>query len=178
VPGVGGPDPYGSAGGPKCVLVPDMSAVTKRASNTSNSKVVGGTHKLTGNWQEETLASTDSDSDCLGTSSNVKIIPRLAATIFAGAAGLGLMGVGVATDAQAQPGPFPQWCPGEFWDPGWGNNWDWNNCHDWRGGPGPGGWDRDQPGGPGWDRDHPGGPGWDHDHPGPGGPWQPNPWQR
>ena len=48
---------------------------------------------------------------------------------------LGVAGVGAAVDAQAQPGPFPQWCPGEFWDPGWGNNWDWNGCHDWRGGP-------------------------------------------
>jgi hypothetical protein len=79
--------------------------------------------------------------------------------------GLGLADLGVAHHAQAQPGPFPQWCPGEFWDPGWGNNWDWNNCHDWRGGPPPGAWG-------------PGNPGWDRDHPGPGGPWQPNPWQR
>jgi hypothetical protein len=38
---------------------------------------------------------------------------------FAMAAGLGLAGLGVAADAQAQPGPFPQWCPGDFWDPGW-----------------------------------------------------------
>jgi hypothetical protein len=51
--------------------------------------------------------------------------------------GLGLAGLGVATEAQAQRGPFPQWCPGEFWDPGWGNNWDWGRCHDWQGGPPP-----------------------------------------
>ncbi|MCV7353164.1 hypothetical protein [Mycobacterium parmense] len=73
--------------------------------------------------------------------------------------GLGLAGLGVATDAQAHPGPFPQWCPGDNWDPGWGNNWDWNHCHDWRGGPG--GWDRG-PGGPpppgGWGPGGPGGP--------------------
>uniref|UniRef100_UPI000ABDDB1B hypothetical protein n=1 Tax=Mycobacterium avium TaxID=1764 RepID=UPI000ABDDB1B len=63
----------------------------------------------------------------------------MAATALA-IGGLGLAGLGIATQAQAHPGPFPQWCPGEFWDPGWGNNWDWNNCHDWRGGPGgPGG---------------------------------------
>lgn len=49
--------------------------------------------------------------------------------------GLGLAGLGVATDAQAHPGPFPQWCPGDNWDPGWGNNWDWNHCHDWRAAP-------------------------------------------
>ena len=37
-----------------------------------------------------------------------------------------------AGDGQAQPGPFAQyhWCPGQFWDPGWGSNWDGNNCHD------------------------------------------------
>src|ERR1700729_2393136 len=64
----------------------------------------------------------------------MKVIARIAATAAA-VAGLGLVGLGAATDAHAQPGPFPQWCPGEFWDPGWGNNWDWNGCHDWRGGP-------------------------------------------
>ncbi|MGE2817686.1 hypothetical protein ACQI5H_21475 [Mycobacterium heidelbergense] len=62
-------------------------------------------------------------------------IPRITATLFALIVGLGLAGLGAATDVQAQPGPFPQWCPGEFWDPGWGNNWDWNNCHDWRAAP-------------------------------------------
>jgi hypothetical protein len=51
--------------------------------------------------------------------------------------------------------PDNNWCPGEFWDPGWGNNWDWNSCHD-------------GPGGPGWQPN--GGPG-----PGPIGPnGQPN----
>jgi hypothetical protein len=60
----------------------------------------------------------------------VKTYPRLAATISAMILGLGLAGLGVATEAQAQPGPFPQaWCPGDFWDPSWGENWDWNNCH-------------------------------------------------
>ncbi len=54
---------------------------------------------------------------------------RIAATA-AVAAGLGLVGLGVATEAHAQPGPLPTWCPGEFWDPGWGNNWDWGGCHD------------------------------------------------
>jgi len=91
---------------------------------------------------------------------------RMAAATAALAAGLGFAGMGAATDAQAQPGPFPQWCPGEFWDPGWGDNWDRGGCHDnFRGAGGPG-WDR---GGPGWDHDHGGGPGWDHDHGGGGG---------
>ena len=41
-------------------------------------------------------------------------------------AGLGLAGLGAAAVAQAQPAPFPDyhWCPGQWWDPGWGNNWD------------------------------------------------------
>lgn len=81
----------------------------------------------------------------------VKSIARIATTTAAVAAGVGLAGLSAATDAQAQPGPFPQWCPGEFWDPGWGNNWDWGRCHDdWQG---PGG-----PGGPGWGPQGPGAP--------------------
>jgi hypothetical protein len=47
--------------------------------------------------------------------------------------GLGLVGLGLASGpAQAEPGPFPayHWCPGDFWDPGWGNNWDGGFCHD------------------------------------------------
>jgi hypothetical protein len=89
--------------------------------------------------------------------------------------------VGAASVAEAQPaGPLPDyhWCPGQFYDPGWGNNWDWNRCHDdfygdgdphdqghWHGNggwhpDGPGPWDNHggyggPPGGPGWQ-----GPGW------------------
>jgi hypothetical protein len=99
-------------------------------------------------------------------------------------AGLGLAGVGAASIAEAQPaGPLPDyhWCPGQFYDPGWGNNWDWNRCHDdfygdgdphdrdhWHG---QGDWrddhDRgwDNGRGPGWDNGR--GPGWD-DHRGQG----------
>ena len=68
--------------------------------------------------------------------------------------------------AQAQPGPFPQWCPGEFWDPIWGGNPDGFHCHD--GGPG---W---QNGNRGWNHDDGRGRGglggWNHDdgHGGPG----------
>jgi hypothetical protein len=36
--------------------------------------------------------------------------------------------------AQAEPpfGPPPlyHWCPGEFWHPEWGFNFDWTTCHD------------------------------------------------
>jgi hypothetical protein len=60
---------------------------------------------------------------------------RLCTTVLA-AGGLGLSALGLATGiAQAAPAPAPafhhHWCPGDRWDPGWGNNGDWNNCHDW-----------------------------------------------
>ncbi|WP_293342185.1 hypothetical protein [Mycobacterium sp.] len=71
-----------------------------------------------------------------------------------------MAGLGVATQAQANPGPLPTWCPGEYWDPGWGNNWDWNGCHDWH----REGWG---PGGPP--------PPWGPPPPPPGGPWGPPP---
>ena len=47
-------------------------------------------------------------------------------------AGLGLAGLGAAALAEAQPAPFPDyhWCPGQWWDPGWGDNWDGGRCHD------------------------------------------------
>jgi hypothetical protein len=107
----------------------------------------------------------------------VKNIKRIAAAT-ALTTGLGLAGLGAASVAEAYPGPFPNyhWCPGQFWDPGWGNNFDGGRCHDdyyfdgephdrdhWHG---QGEWHQDGQGGPGWDGDHPGGPGWG----GPGGP--------
>ena len=60
----------------------------------------------------------------------MKEYARFAAATVVMAAGLGLVGLGAANEAQAQPGPLPQWCPGDFWDPGWGPNSDWNRCHD------------------------------------------------
>jgi hypothetical protein len=94
---------------------------------------------------------------------NVKKIARVTLSTFIVTSGLGLAGLGAASVAQAQPvAPFPQWCPGEFWDPGWGFNPDGFHCHDggpgWRGGGGPG-WHNE---GPGW-HEGPGGPGWNHD---------------
>ncbi len=111
-------------------------------------------------------------------------IKRIAAAT-AIASGLGLAGVGVASVAEAMPmAPMPDyhWCPGQWYDPAWGNNWDQGRCHDdnyfdgeprdqghWHGqgpwhGDGPGPWDNHGPGwdnhGPGWDNHGPGGPGW------------------
>jgi len=48
-------------------------------------------------------------------------------------AGLGLAGVGATCIAEAQPAaPFPDyhWCPGQWYDPAWGPNWDQGRCHD------------------------------------------------
>jgi hypothetical protein len=91
-------------------------------------------------------------------------------------AGFGLAGLGAAAVAEAQPGPVPDyhWCPGQPWDPGWGNNWDWNRCHDdnyYDGDPR----DADHWHGPG---QYPGGPGWQPGYQAayhwcPGQPWDP-----
>jgi hypothetical protein len=68
-----------------------------------------------------------------------KSIARVVASTVVMSASLGLPGLGVAAVAAAQPAaPLPDyhWCPGEFWDPGWGDNWDGGRCHDdhWRDG--------------------------------------------
>jgi hypothetical protein len=69
------------------------------------------------------------------TKDDVKNILRVAASTVVMSAGLGLTGLGVAAVAEAQPAPFAplpeyHWCPGEWWDPGWGHNWDFGRCHD------------------------------------------------
>jgi hypothetical protein len=67
------------------------------------------------------------DNECMR-----KIFVGLAATMVA-TGGLGLAGLGLASGtAQADIGPVPMyhWCPGDFWDQGWGFNFDWFNCHD------------------------------------------------
>jgi hypothetical protein len=89
----------------------------------------------------------------------MKNVARFAAATAVMAAGLAPAGLVAATDAQARSALFPRWCPGDFWDPGWGPNWDWAGCHDnWRG-PGP----NPHPD-PHW------GPGWGPGAPPPGGP--------
>jgi hypothetical protein len=62
----------------------------------------------------------------------MKKLLSCAATTFVLTAGLAVAGGGAATGAQADPGPFPvyHWCPGDYWDPGWGDNWVWGTCHD------------------------------------------------
>jgi len=104
---------------------------------------------------------------------NVNKIKRVTATTAIAIAGLGLAGLGAASIAEAQPGPSVgyHWCPGEWWDPGWGDNWDYGRCHDdfyfdgeprdrdhWHGrGQWPGGWEGPGPGGHG--QEGPGGAG-------------------
>jgi hypothetical protein len=90
----------------------------------------------------------------------VKNIARVAVSAIIISSGLGLVGLGATSVAQAAPGPFPQWCPGEFWDPLWGGNPDGFNCHD-----GFPGWDRSRyDHGGGWGHDDHGGPGRDDHH--------------
>jgi len=62
----------------------------------------------------------------------VNTLARCAATTFIVAIRLGLARVGGATVGAAQVGEFPSyhWCPGDFWRPEWGFNFDWNTCHD------------------------------------------------
>jgi hypothetical protein len=54
-----------------------------------------------------------------------------AALIATGALGFAGLGLSIGT-AAATVGPLPEyhWCPGQDFDPGWGNNWDSNVCHD------------------------------------------------
>jgi hypothetical protein len=118
----------------------------------------------------------------------MKTIARVAASTVVMTAGLGFAGLGAAAVAQAQPVPFPAyyWCPGQWWDPGWGGNWDGGRCHDdhwydgeardqghWHNGPYDQRWQGDQHwqgGGPGDQHWQGGGPG-DHWQGGsPGGP--------
>jgi hypothetical protein len=53
----------------------------------------------------------------------MKNVARFAAATAVMAAGLAPAGLVAATDAQARSALFPRWCPGDFWDPGWGPNW-------------------------------------------------------
>jgi hypothetical protein len=106
-----------------------------------------------------------------------------AAVIATGALGFAGLGVSVGT-AAATVGSLPEyhWCPGQYFDQGWGDNWDPNVCHDdfHRDGDGynhdndyhPGGWDRGGPPPPPGDYYVP--PGYNGPPPPPGG-WQPAP---
>ena len=75
------------------------------------------------------------------------LVRAMTAVLVSG--GLGLAGLGLADGtAQAEPCYHPStyhWCPGDFWNPVWGFNWEWLLCHD--------DWHRDVDGG--WHgRDH------------------------
>jgi hypothetical protein len=71
--------------------------------------------------------------DPFGDTQAVKSTRRFATNVVLSGS-LGLAALGLAGGiAQAQPmAPIPtyHWCPGDNWDPGWGNNWDGGNCHD------------------------------------------------
>ncbi len=61
-----------------------------------------------------------------------KLLELTAATVLATGT-LGFAGFGASMGiADAQVGSLPEyhWCPGQNFDPGWGDNWDPNVCHD------------------------------------------------
>lgn len=58
----------------------------------------------------------------------MKIIVGIAASAAIAAGGLGL--ATSANAAPALPAPTYHWCPGEFWNPIWGFNWEGGECHD------------------------------------------------
>lgn len=108
-----------------------------------------------------------------------KVLRATTLVLMSGA--LALVGSGQAIGiAQAEPIPAPlyHWCPGDFWDPFWGFNFDWYTCHD--------DWHRDSDGDrhdrdwrPDRDDDHD--HDWHHDqddrhdHRDGNGPWEPWP---
>lgn len=70
-----------------------------------------------------------------------------ASVVAGGALAMSVVGLAGGPVAAAAPAPAPtgHWCPGDPWNPSWGNvlDWDWHQCHDWQhpGGPtGPAGW--------------------------------------
>lgn len=87
-------------------------------------------------------------------STNARIRPWLrlcTGVLAAGGAAVSLLGLASGT-AQAAPPPAPlfhyHWCPGDIWNPAWGNNWDVNTCHDWDDNGVPAGWGPPPPGAP------------------------------
>jgi hypothetical protein len=95
-----------------------------------------------------------------------------ASTVVLMSGAVALAGSGLAIGvAKAEPIPVPMyhWCPGDFWDPFWGFNFDWFTCHDdWHRDSDGDRHDRDwQPDHDNNDQDHRAHD--DHDR---GGPWQ------
>lgn len=58
----------------------------------------------------------------------MKILVGLAASAAIATAGLGLATTANAAPAPTLPAPSYHWCPGEFWNPIWGFNWEGANA--------------------------------------------------
>ncbi|QCH21993.1 hypothetical protein [Mycobacteroides salmoniphilum] len=87
----------------------------------------------------------------------MKILVGIAASAAIAASTLGL--AATADAAPALPAPNYHWCPGEFWNPIWGFNWEFGECHD--------DWHRDRDGDwhdRDWHGDRDRGDWHDHDH--------------
>jgi hypothetical protein len=107
-----------------------------------------------------------------------------AATAALVSAGIGVTGLALAggtAHAGPLPAPMYHWCPGDFWDPGWGFNWEGGVCHDdwhrdidgdWHGRDWHPDGDRGGDWHPNWDRGGDWHPDWDR-----GGDWHPD-WDR
>jgi hypothetical protein len=59
------------------------------------------------------------------------LIGLTSAAVLAGSLGAASFGLTAGT-AQAEPRFFPtyHWCPGDYFRPEWGINWELNGCHD------------------------------------------------
>ncbi len=60
----------------------------------------------------------------------MKLLVGIAASAAIAAGSLGLAATASAAPAPAMPAPDYHWCPGEFWHPEWGFNWEMGECHD------------------------------------------------
>ncbi len=59
------------------------------------------------------------------------LIGLTSAALLAGSLSAAHFGVAIGT-AQAEPRPVTtyHWCPGDYFRPEWGDNWDTDRCHD------------------------------------------------
>ncbi|RAV02213.1 hypothetical protein DQP57_26105, partial [Mycobacterium colombiense] len=61
-----------------------------------------------------------------------RAVRRTASVVVGGAVALSVLGLagGPVVAAAPPPAPTGHWCPGDPWNPTWGNvlDWDWHQC--------------------------------------------------